>query len=106
MSAIVLDFLKSFWPLLIGGVVFLIIRDIQFFHTLRRQSEKKFQSWLTDKDKELGQFRETYNELLSGHVDEHLTRADRNLKTYRESYEKRLLKIEEALRYIKSSHKI
>jgi uncharacterized integral membrane protein len=106
MSEIALSFFKSFWPLLIGGVVFLIIRDIQFFHTLRRQLEKQFQSWLIDKDKELGQFRETYNELLSGHVDEHLTRADRNLKTYRESYEKRLLKIEEALRQIKSGHNI
>ncbi len=94
MSEIFVSFFKSFWPLLIGGVVFLIIRDIQFFHILRRQQEKQFQSWLIDKDKELGQFRETYNELLSGHVDDHLTRADRHIKEYRESYEERLDKLE------------
>ena len=106
MSEIVFDFLKSFWPLLVGGIVFLIIRDIQFFHTLRRQLEKQFKLWIIDKDKELGQFREVYNELLSGHVDEHLKRADRNLKTYQESYENRLTKIEEALHHIKSDHNI
>ena len=94
MSEIVLDLFKSFWPLLIGGVVFLVIRAIQFFHTLRRELEKKFQSWLSDNDKELEQFRERYNELLSGHVDDHLKHADRNLKIYRESYEKRLNKLE------------
>ena len=60
-----------------------------------KNKEKEFQSWLSDNDKELEQFRERYNELLSGHVDEHLKRADRNLKTYRESYEKRLDKLEE-----------
>ena len=92
MSEIALDFLKSFWPLIIGGIVFLVIRSIQFFYTLRRELEKKFQSWLSNNDKELEQFRERYNELLSGHVDAHLKRADRNLKTSRESYEKRLNK--------------
>ena len=62
-----------------------------------KNKEKEFQSWLSNNDKSLGQFKETYNELLSGHVDDHLKRADQNLQAYRNSYENRLVKLEETL---------
>jgi hypothetical protein len=50
--------------------------------------------WLKGKDKQVNAWIHERDETFKAILDEHLARADRNLKSYRESYEKRLTKLE------------
>jgi len=40
------DFFKTFWPVIGGGMVFLIYWAVQFFRRFKSENEKGFNSWL------------------------------------------------------------
>ena len=90
----ILELLKYLSPVIAGGIAYLVVRNIQFFRILRKEEDEEFQIWFNDKDKQvnawLGEIDNRFRDIL----DEHLKRADCNLKSYRESYEKRLDKLE------------
>jgi len=88
---------NMFWPEIIAFIVFLIawfvIWTVTFFRTLRKDEEKKFNNLVGEWGNAWHQCVDTF----STHVDDHLKRADRNLKTYRKDYGERLDKLEKAL---------
>jgi len=48
LSALAWDFFKTFWPVIGGGMVFLIYWAIQFFRRFKSENEIAFNSWLPD----------------------------------------------------------
>lgn len=105
MYDLILKAQNMFWPEIIACIAFLVIWfvvwNIQFFRTLRCDEEKKFRSSLNDKDKQFNALlieREKKINSIDKQFDDilnaHLARADRHIKVYRESYEKRLNKLE------------
>ncbi len=106
MHDFILYIWDTFWPEVIGCIVFLVVWfvtwNVKFFRTLRSEEEKKFQSslndWLSDKNNEFSAITKALQyerKFLSDYVDNELNKLDRKLKCYRESYGERLKKLEE-----------
>jgi hypothetical protein len=51
MPAIASDFLRTFWPLLVGGVVGLIVWNVQFFRHYKHEKDAELRSWVIQQEK-------------------------------------------------------
>jgi hypothetical protein len=62
--------------------------------------------WLKGKDKQINAWIHERNDTFGAILDEHLKRANNHLKVYRETYEKRLDKIEENIKEHYKNHEL
>lgn len=94
MPAIASDFLSTFWPLLVGGVVGLIVWNVQFFKHYKKEKDAEFQSWLTAQE---ANWQQHFNNLARKGQDEWEI-AKSSIHHFCQNNEARLSKLEQANR--------
>jgi hypothetical protein len=87
------DFLLHLWPLVVGGIVGLIVWNVQFFRHYKREKDAEFRSWLTAQE---ANWQQHFNALARRAEDEwEISKS--SVRHFCQTNEGRLLRLERAI---------